>query len=106
MNRPRDEFLPSAGLPSNQDCRIAAGDFGDQRQYGLQRPRGANDLLEHRRLVDFFSQCHVFLLKPLFRPLAIVDISTGDIPPEDLALVVAHRVVTSQKPTITSITST
>src|SRR5262249_31568755 len=56
-----------------------------------------------RRLVDFFPQRHVFLLQPLLGSLAIVDISTGEIPANDLALVVAHRIVPSEKPTEASI---
>src|SRR4030095_5999396 len=60
-------------------------------------------LLEHRGLVDFLSQRNVFLLQPLLSPLAIVDIGTGDVPANDLALVIAHRVVPSEKPAIASI---
>src|SRR6202158_2987013 len=104
MNGPRDELLAGAGFAGDQNRRIAAGDLRHLRQDGGQRGRAADNLFEHRGLVDFFSKRHVFLMQPLFGPLAIVDIGTGDIPADDLALVVAHRVVTSQKPTIVSIT--
>jgi len=49
-------------------------------------------LFEHRRLVDFFSKRHVFLLQPLLGTLAIVDIGTGDIQRTIWPSVVAHRV--------------
>src|SRR6266403_95731 len=53
----------------------------------------------------FFSslQSGVFLLQFLLIPLAVFDIGTRDIPAHDLSLVVAHRIVASQKPTIASI---
>src|SRR6266403_2738013 len=53
----------------------------------------------------FFSslQSGVFLLQFLLIPLAVFDIGTRNIPAHDLSLVVAHRIVASQKPTIASI---
>src|SRR5471030_2078825 len=105
MNGPRDEFFAGAGLAGDQHGRIATGDLRHLRQDGGQRWRAADNLLEHRRLVDFFSQRHVLLLQPLLGLLAIVNIGAGDIPADDLTLVATYRVVAGQKPTITSITS-
>src|SRR5258708_24205630 len=48
-------------------------------------------------------QSGVFLLQFLLSPHAVFDIGTRNIPAHDLSLVVAHRIVASQKPTITSI---
>src|SRR6266404_3044828 len=103
MNGPRDEFFAGTGFAANQNGRIAAGDLGHSRQDGGQSRRGADNLLEHRRLVDFFSQRHVFLLKSLFSSLAVVDISAGNIPTRNLPLFVAQGAVTGQKPSVTSI---
>src|SRR6266849_776911 len=48
-------------------------------------------------------QSGVFLLQFLLSPHAVFDIGTRNIPTHDLSLVVAHRIVASQKPTIASI---
>src|SRR6266853_5440960 len=103
VNRPRDEFLSRAGLAGDEHRRIAASDLAHAREHRRQRWRGADNLLEHRRFVDFLSQGDVFLLESLFGGLAIVDIGTGDIPADGLAPLIANRVGTSQKPAVTSI---
>ena len=103
MNRSRDEFLPCAGLAGDEHRRVAASDLARAREHSHQRRRGTNDLFEHRGFVDFLSQGDVFLLEPLLGSLAIVDIGTSDIPADNLSLVIAHWVGTSQKPAVTSI---
>src|SRR6266850_6388513 len=100
VNRPRDELLPRAGLAGDEDGRIAAGDLGHSRQHGRQRRRGADNFFEHRCLVDFFPQRHVLLLQSLLGPLAIVDVLTIELPPNQLSLVVAKRVVPDEEPAI------
>src|SRR6266404_4748986 len=106
MNGPRDEFLTGTGFAGNQNRRIAAGDLGHSRQDGGERGRGADNLLEHRGLVDLLSQRDVFLFQSLFSLLAVFDISSGNIPTRNLPLFVAQGVVTSQKPAVTSIAPT
>src|SRR3954464_1873593 len=103
MNSPRDEFFAGAGFAGDQNRRIAAGDLRHVRQDGGQRGRAANNLFEHRGLVDFLSKRHVFLLKSLFSSLAVVDISAGNVPTRNLPLFVAQGAVTGQKPSVTSI---
>src|SRR6266436_6662833 len=104
MNGPRDEFFAGTGFAANQNRRIAAGDLGHARQDRGQRGRGANNLFEHRGLVDFLSQRNVLLLQFLFSSLAVFDISSGNIPTRNLPLFVAQGIVTSQKPAVASIT--
>jgi len=72
VDRSRDEFLPGPRLASDKDGRVTAGHFGHAGQDGRERWRGADNLFEHRRLVDLLSQRHVLLLQPLLRTLAIV----------------------------------
>src|SRR6267142_6612130 len=103
MNSPRDEFFAGAGFAGDQNCRIAGGDLRHLRQDGGQRGRAADNLFEHRGLVDFLSKRNVFLLQSLLGPLAIVDVSTGDIPADDLAVIVTQRVVTGQMPARASV---
>src|SRR4029077_18170005 len=100
MNRSRDEFFPRAGLAGDEHRRIADGDLADTRESRHQRGRGADNLLEHRRCVDFLSQGDVFLLESLLGVLAIIDIRTADIPVDDLSLVIANRFGTSKKPAV------
>src|SRR6266446_1649787 len=98
MNGPRDEFFTGTGFAGNQNRRIAAGDLGHSRQHRGERGRGADNLFEHRGLVDFLSKRNVFLLQSLLGSLAILDIGTGEVPPNELSLVVSDRVVTNQEP--------
>src|ERR1700716_3026987 len=106
MNSPRNELLPSACLAGNQNRRIAAGDLRHVRQDGGQRGRAADNLFEHRGLVDFLSKRNVLLLQFILVSLAILDVGTSDVPPNDLSLVVSERVVTNQKPAIRSVAAT
>src|SRR5260221_1072820 len=103
MNGPRDEFFAGAGFAGDQHRRIAAGDLRHLRQDGGQRGRAADNLFEHRGLVDFLSKRNIFLLQFLFSSLAVFDISSGNIPTRNLPLFVAQGVVTSQKPAVPSI---
>src|SRR5258708_33758160 len=106
MNSPRDEFFAGAGFAGDQNRRIAAGDLRHVRQDGSQRGRAPDNLFEHRGLVDFLSKRNVLLLQFIFVSLAILDVSTCDVPPNDLSLVVSERVVTNQKPAIRSVAAT
>src|SRR5260370_36326645 len=103
VNRSRDQFLSRAGLAANEHRRIAGSDLARAREHRRQRWRRADNLLEHRRPVDLLSQGDVFLLQSLLGGLAIVDIGAGDIPTDDLSLVIANRVGTSQKPAVAAI---
>src|SRR5476651_2698979 len=103
MNCPRDEFFARAGFAANQNRRIAAGDLGHLRENGGQRGRAADNLFEHRGLVDFLSKRNVLLLQFILVSLAILDVDTCDVPPDDLSLVVSDWVVTKQKPAISSV---
>src|SRR5258705_10763351 len=103
MNGPRDEFFAGTGFAANQNRRIAAGDLGHSRQDRGERGRGADNLFEHRGLVDFLSKRNVLLLQSLLGSLAIVDVSTWVIPTDDLAVIVTQRVVTGQMPARASV---
>src|SRR5216683_2243711 len=52
---------------------------------------------------EVFPQRDGLVAHPLLGPLAIVDVSTGDIPTADLSLVIEHGIVPSQKPAIASV---
>src|SRR4029453_8739553 len=103
VNRPGHEFFPRTRLARNEHRRIAPRDFRYAREHRLQRRRGPDDLLEHRRRVNVLPERDVFLLKSLHGSLALVDIGARNIPAPDLSVVVAHRIVASQKPAIASI---
>src|ERR1700726_1259768 len=97
------KLFASSSLAHNKDRRIGWRNLGDAREHSLQGRRSSHDLLEHRDLVDFFAKSDVFLLESLLVSFAVIDIRTGNIPTQDLSLVVAHGVVTSQEPAVTSI---
>ena len=83
MNRSRDEFLSGARLAGNEDCRIAAGNLWI---LGTAQPVSAGEAPTISSNIDALStssaQRDVFLLQPLLGPLAIVDICTGEVPPD------------------------
>jgi hypothetical protein len=98
-----DKLFACSRFPRDENRRIARCNFGDAREYTRQSRGGPDNLFKHRGLVDFLAQSGVFLLQFLLSPLAVFDIGTRNIPAHDLSLVVAHRIVASQKPTIASI---
>src|SRR6266853_1593536 len=106
MNGPRDEFFAGAGFAGDENRRIAARDLRHLRQDGGQRRRAADNLFEHRGLVDFLSKRNVLLLQFILVSLAILDVGTCDVPPNDLSLAVSERVLTNQKPALRSIAAT
>src|SRR5258708_35897088 len=106
MNGPRDELFAGAGFAGDQNRRIDAGELRHLRQDGGQRGRAADNLFEHRGLVDFLSKRNVFLLQFILVSLAILDVGTCDVPPNDMTLVVSERAVTHQEPAIRSVAAT
>src|SRR4030081_258952 len=106
MNGPRDELFAGAGFAGDQHRRIGAGDPGHLREDGCQRGRAADNLFEHRGLVDFFSKGNVLLLQFVLVSFAILDVGTCDVPTNELSLVISERVVTKQKPAIRSVAAT
>jgi hypothetical protein len=73
--------------------KSAASPPRDLRQHPPQRFGGPNDLLEHRRAIDLFAQRKIFASDALFGSLAVIDVSSCGIPADDIAVVVANRIV-------------
>src|SRR6266581_3108091 len=100
VNGAGDEFFACTGFPGNQNGGAGRSDFGNSGENGLQRPRCADNFLEHRSLVDLLAKGNVLLLKFLFGSLALINIRRRNIPTLDLSLVVVERIVTNQEPAI------
>src|SRR5258708_3332125 len=100
VNGTGDEFFACAGFPGNQNRGVGRSDLGNSGQNSLQRPRCADNLFEHRCLVDFFSQGNVFVLKSLLCLFPILDVSISDVPARDASFSVSERVKSEKKPTI------
>src|SRR5260370_42513147 len=66
---------------------------------------GADCFLKHRVTVVFASKCDVFVSRPVFVPLAVVDIGSRRIPAKDLSGLVQQWVVPDQEPAILTILS-
>src|ERR1700721_2060200 len=75
-----NKLLGCSRFASYEDRRITRCNFGDARENTFQSGRCSDDLFKHRSFVDFFTQSDVFAPKPVFRPLAVVDVRQGDIP--------------------------
>src|SRR5580704_5794140 len=100
----RNQLFACSCFTRNENGGITRCDFGDARENTFQSGRCSNDFFKHRGFVDFFTQRDVFLTKPVFRLLAVFDVGSGHVPTRDLSPFVVQRVVTGQKPAITSIT--
>src|SRR5579862_4462305 len=77
--------------------------LGNLIENPAQRFRGADYVLKHRVTIDLFSQCEVFVARPLFSSDAIIDVSSRRIPTDQTSLLIAERFVTTQEPTVFSI---
>src|SRR5258706_2725373 len=106
MDGSRHKLFACSRFTRNQNCGISWRNFGNARENGLQSWGGSDNLLKHRSLINLFTESGVLLLQFILVSLAILDVGTCDVPPNDLSLVVPERVVTNQKPTIRSIAAT
>src|SRR5260370_21452860 len=98
-----DQLFSRSSFSRNQDGRIGRRNFRHLPQHSPQSFGGANDLLKHRRVLDFLSQRDVFAARSFFVPLAIVDIGSRRIPANDLSGLVQQWVVPNQKPSILAV---
>src|ERR1700733_239341 len=105
MNGARHKFLAGTGFAGDQNAGIGWRDLGDAREHVSEWCRSSDDLLEHRRLVDFFAQRNIFFLEPLLGPLAVIDIGPRGIPPRDAPLLVRYRDQAIVEPAILSVVS-
>src|SRR5579864_6270003 len=103
VNSACNQLLACSRFARDENRRIARRNFGDAREYTLQSGGGSNNLFKHRGLVDFFTESGVLQLELLLGSFAFINIRGRNIPAHDLSLVVAHRIVASQKPAIASI---
>src|SRR6266850_7703031 len=99
----RDKLFACSRFTRDQNCGIGWRNFGNAREYGLQSRGGADNLLKHGSFINLITESGVFPLQSLLGSLAILNVGTRDVPPNELSLVVAERVVTNQKPTIRSV---
>src|ERR1700692_2928401 len=80
VNGTGDEFFAGAGFPGNQNGRVGRSDFGNSGENGLQRPRRADNLFEHRSLVDLLAEGDVLLSQSLFSLLAVFNVGPANLP--------------------------
>src|SRR5260221_7873922 len=106
MDGSRHKLFACSRFTRDQNCGISWRNFGNDRENGLQSRGGSDNLLKHRSLINLFTESGVLLLQFILVSLAILDVGTCDVPPNDLSLVVSERVVTDQHPTIRCIAAT
>src|SRR3989442_209070 len=100
VNSARDELLAGTGFAKEEDRRIGRGDLRHLDQHRSQRCGRAHDLFKHRGAIDVFAQREILALRPLFGPLAIVDVHGRGVPAEHPALVVDQWTITHQEPAV------
>src|SRR5216683_3629639 len=106
MDGSRHKLFACSRFTRDQNCGISWRNFGNAREYSLQSRGGSDNLLKHRSFINLFAEGGVFLLQFILVSLAILDVGTCDVPPNDLSLVVSEGVVTNQKPAIRSVAAT
>ena len=74
MDGSGDEFFACTCFTGNQNRRVGRSDFGNSGKDRPQRCRGADNLLEHRSLVDLLAKDDVFLSQSLFSSLAVFNV--------------------------------
>ena len=100
VDRTSDQFFARPGFAGDQNSGVGGSDLGYTREHRSQGRRSADDLLEHRCLIDFFAQRDVLVLESLFSLLAILDIGPSNIPTRDASLFIPYRVIAEKKPAI------
>ncbi len=95
-----DQFLAGAGLAENQDSRIGRRDASDVGEDAQQFLRRADNLFEHRRAIDFFTQRQVFVFRSLRRQFGFFDVGLRHVPAQDVSFFVVHRIEAADEPAI------
>src|ERR1700693_1727552 len=103
VNSACNQFLACSRFTRDENRGIGWCNFGDAREHSLQSGGGSDNLFKHRGLVDFLTESGVLQLEFLLGSFAFINIRRRSIPARNLSLVVAQRVITSQKPSITSV---
>src|SRR5258707_8939541 len=106
MDGSRHKLFSCSRFTRDQNSGIGWRNIGNAREHSLQSRGCSDNLLKHRSLLNLFTESGVLLLQFILVSLAILDVGTCDVPPNDLSLVVSERIVTNQKPTIRSIAAT
>src|SRR5262249_49197586 len=66
VDRAGDELLPRTGFASDQYGGVHRSHLQDMRQHRAQGWGGADDLLEHRGIIDLLTEDDVLPLQPIF----------------------------------------
>src|SRR2546428_10116489 len=59
-----DQFLTSSSLSTNKNARIGGSNFRYPRKHSLQPRRSADDLFEHKCLIDLLPELKAFGTHP------------------------------------------
>src|SRR5580700_4831495 len=94
------KFLACAGFAGKEHSGVGRADLRYARQDLFQGGRGADDLFEHRSLVDFLPQGDVFVVESFFNLLAILDFGPGHIPSHNVSLLISEWAVAEKEPEI------
>src|SRR5882757_11102576 len=98
MYRACNQLFACACFTRDEDRRITRRDFGDARENTFQSGRCSNDVFKHRGLADLLTERDVFLAKPVFRLLAVFNVSTCAVPSCYVTPFIFKRTQTEQKP--------
>ncbi len=105
MNGAGNQFLARASLPGDQNAGVGRSHLGYPGKHRLQGRRNSHDLLEHRCLVEFFTQRNVLVLESFLSLLALLDIGRRGIPTCEAALFIPNRIKPEKKPAILTVFS-
>ena len=100
VDRTGDELFARSRLALDQNRRVGRRHFRDLIQHRPERIRGADDLFEHRRTHDLFSQCDILVPRSVFRSFTLVDVGSRRIPADQAPLFVMEGVIADEEPAI------
>src|SRR5690349_19244824 len=103
VDGPRDELFAAAGFTGDEHGRVRRRYSLNERQYLSQGGRRPDDLLEHRRTVDFFAQRQVLVANPVLPSLAVVDVGRGGVPAHNATVLVTKRAIADEEPSVHAI---
>src|SRR5882762_8828898 len=105
VNRPGDELLARTRLTKNEDGSVSAGHPRHLSEHAPKRPGRADDLLEHRGVIDLIPEGLVLILHALFGALPVIDVGSGRVPMQQPSISIAKRVVLDEEPTVLAVLS-
>src|SRR4029077_19348661 len=95
-----NQLFSRSSFSRNQDGRIHRRNLRYLCQHSPQGFGRADDLLKHRRAFDLLAQRDVLVSHAIFSLLTIFNVRCRPEPPNNISVVIEHRVAANEEPSI------